>query len=120
MYHAELKGDVETASSVLKQASSLVDTNEFKTDFVYLEILKRNYDHAIQLRRRIWTPWVFCGKDLIIALMYHVQGKQEKAKSYFQKTYDLVYTLLNQYPDDFRMHAVTGIALAGLDETERL
>ena len=59
-------------------------------------------------------------KDLIIALMYHVQGKQEKAKSYFQKTYDLVYTLLNQYPDDFRMHAVTGIALAGLDETERL
>ena len=58
-------------------------------------------------------------KDLIIALMYHVQGKQEKAKSHFQKTYDLVYTLLNQYPDDFRMHTVTGIALAGLDETER-
>jgi len=40
MYYAELKGDLATATSVLKNASSLVDTNEFKPDFIYLEILK--------------------------------------------------------------------------------
>jgi adenylate cyclase len=125
MYYAELKGDVDSAGSVLERASSLVDTNEFKPDFVYFEILKGNYDHALQLSAKnmdsLGILWQFkiVPRDLIIALMYHVQGKQEKAKSYFQKTYDLTYPLLNQYPDDFRMHAVVGIALAGLDEKER-
>lgn len=125
MYYAELKGDVETASSVLKQASPLVDTNEFKPDFVYLEILRGNYDYALQLSEKnndsLGILWQFkiVPRDLIMALMYHVQGKQEKARSYFQKTYNLTYPLLLRYPDDFRMHAVTGIALAGLDEKER-
>ncbi|MEP6596335.1 MAG: tetratricopeptide repeat protein [Ginsengibacter sp.] len=125
MYYAELKGDLATAFSVLKNASSLVDTNKFEHEFVYLEILKGNYDNAIRLSTKntdtMGVLWQFkiVPNDLVIALIYHVQGRHDEAKFYFRKTYDLTFPLSKQYPDDFRVHAVLGIALAGLREKEK-
>jgi len=124
MYYAELKGDIATASSILKNASSLVDTSGYKPDFAYFEMLKGNYQDAILLTKKgidslglLWQ-FNFVPTDLTVALLYHAEGKDDLAKPYFRKAYDLVSRMNTRYPNDFRMHAALGVALAGLGKEE--
>lgn len=125
MYYAELKGDVSDAVDVLQNASSLVDTSAFGPDFVYLDILKGDYDNTVLLSADktdslgILWQYKIVPNELVVALMYHIQGKHDQAKIYFQKTYNRTFPLSQQFQADFRLHAVTGIALAGLDQIEQ-
>jgi tetratricopeptide (TPR) repeat protein len=125
MYYAELKGDISTASSILENASLLVDTSGFKSDFGYFESLKGNFENAIRYTKQdidslglLWQ-YKFFPSDLAIAIMYRVQGQDGEAKLYFQKSLGLTSRFVRQYPDDFRMHSAIGVALAGLGEREK-
>jgi TolB-like protein/class 3 adenylate cyclase len=125
MYYAELKGDVATASSILRNAAELVDTSQFASDFTYFEILKGNYDLVIQRtindldNTGLFMQYKLVPNALAVALMYHLQRKDEEAKVYFQKAYDVTTKLMNEYPDDFRLHGALGVALAGLGQKDK-
>jgi tetratricopeptide (TPR) repeat protein len=124
MYYAELKGDIASATSVLKNAAYFVDTSGFRPDFIYFETLKGNYDYVIQLTLPnsggIGLLWQYSvmPDDINLALMYQAKGKNQEAAHYFKKGYDLLLPLVNKYPDDFRLHASLGIALAGLGKKQ--
>jgi tetratricopeptide (TPR) repeat protein len=125
MYHAELKGDLDGATSILRNAGSLADTNELKSSLTYLNILKGNYNESIEVMLRskdslgILWQYRFSPNYLTIALLYRAQNKDDLAREYFERSYSISSRLVQQYPDDFRMHATLGIALAGLGNKEK-
>ncbi|MBS1656991.1 MAG: tetratricopeptide repeat protein [Bacteroidetes bacterium] len=124
MYFAELKGDVSSARRVLADATSLVDPAYFKSDIYYFQTLEAKYDSVLPglsndkaSLGRMWQ-FDFMPDALAAAMMYRIQGKDQTAKTYFQTAYDITSDLLKKYPDDFRLHATLGVALAGLGKKD--
>jgi adenylate cyclase len=125
MYYAELKGDVDKAQSVLDNATVLVDAKYFENDYFYFETLRGKYDSLVAVMAecpdslgRVWQ-YSFMPNSLATAMMCRLQGKEIMAKDYFRKAVGITSDLLKKYPDDFRLHAALGVALAGLGEKER-
>jgi adenylate cyclase len=125
MYYAELKGDVDKAQSVLDNATVLVDAKYFENDYFYFETLRGKYDSLVAVMAecpdslgRVWQ-YSFMPNSLATAMMCRLQGKEIMAMDYFRKAVGITSDLLKKYPDDFRLHAALGVALAGLGEKER-
>ncbi|MBK6484606.1 MAG: tetratricopeptide repeat protein [Chitinophagaceae bacterium] len=125
MYYAELKGDVDKAQAVLDNATVLVDAKYFENDYFYFETLRGKYDSLVAVMAecpdslgRVWQ-YSFMPNSLASAMMCRLQGKEVMAKYYFQKAVDITSALLKKFPDDFRLHAALGVALAGIGEKEK-
>ncbi|MBX7107007.1 MAG: hypothetical protein K1X61_00015 [Chitinophagales bacterium] len=124
MYYAELNGDVDRAQSILDDAAVLVDASHFRSDYWYFQTLRGNFDTLIAEMAdcedslgRMWQ-YSFMPNSLSAAMMCRLQGKDELAASYFRNAVKVTSDLLKAHPDDFRLHAALGVALAGLGEKE--
>ncbi|HYV90559.1 MAG TPA: adenylate/guanylate cyclase domain-containing protein [Chitinophagales bacterium] len=123
--YSDMKGDVAGASAVLEDAAAVVDTNLLKDVYIHLEMLKGNYEGAI--RRLLLYPdsiYILSQSKIVpaalpIAILYELKGDAAQSKVYFQKAQVIMMNLLQQYPDDFRVYASLGIAMAGLGEKEK-
>jgi tetratricopeptide (TPR) repeat protein len=123
--YSDLKGDVPSAFAVLHNAAEMVDTNLLRDVYIHLEMLQGNYDDAIH-HLLLFPDSIYILSQpkivpsaLPIAILYKLKGDEAKSKIYFQKAQDLMTNLLQKYPDDFRVHASLGIAMAGLGEKEK-
>jgi tetratricopeptide (TPR) repeat protein len=123
--YTDLKGDIASASRILSNASAFADTAEFNDLYIYIDMMKEKYKtaiHRLMLRSDSFftiSQLKVIPNALLIAIMYTNSGDNEKAKVYFKKSFDIISPLVQQYPDDFRMHATLGIALAGLGDKEK-
>lgn len=125
LLYSDLKGDLENASAVLREAAAIVDTSELMDVYIHIEMLKGNYDNAIH-RLLLYPDSIFILSPskvlpgvLLIAILNNLQGETAKSKIYFHKARDIIMNLLEQYPGDFRLHATLGIVMAGLGEKEK-
>jgi serine/threonine-protein kinase len=123
--YSDLKGNLRMAEDVLKSAGSFVDTTEFGSLRIYLEMLQGNYSSATR-RLSNWPDSMYTlsqgnvkTKAQMIAILLNNQGKKEEAKTYFGQSRDIISRLVQLHPEDFRMHAALGIAYAGLGEKEK-
>ena len=122
--YSDLRGDLRTPYIILHEAATVVDSNAFKDEYLYLDKLKGNYDVALQkLQIRAdsldqFNTYNVIPNAMIMAIMYNNMGDKVNSDKYFQRSLAIMLHLVEEYPDDYRMYSGLGIAYAGLNEKE--
>ncbi|MDX1393612.1 MAG: tetratricopeptide repeat protein [Gemmatimonadota bacterium] len=122
MVYARGMGRTERAREVLDELDVPLDT---QVDFAWLEVFltDRSFDEAIRfLEERSWDavrmqPWVW-PRTLYLGRLHRWLGQDERALPYFDSARSLLETELQELPEDHRLHAALGHALAGLGRRE--
>jgi serine/threonine-protein kinase len=64
------------------------------------------------------TATNFEPKDLLVALAHRVNGDHESARASFEAARVRIDSAMKELPDDWRLHAARGVALAGVGRRE--
>jgi adenylate cyclase len=122
---SDLKGDLETSKRIMKEAAHFTDTSELASYLIYLDMLRGDYGSAIhRLNNQKDSIYVLSQgsvkpNNLVLAILYNNQGNHVQAKTYFQKSLEMLDRLVKKSPEDFRMHSALGVAYAGLGQREK-
>jgi TolB-like protein/Tfp pilus assembly protein PilF len=118
------KGDInlaEKALSNIKDDSYLDDSENF---FIYLTILKRNYDKALnqlKVSKREYSDyyWGFIPNSQMIALVYKYKKEPELSNAYFDTSRIQLVKMIKKDPKDKRFRLALSISYSGLGNKER-
>ena len=124
--YIDWKGDTKTAEEIIKNSRS-VDEDYYNYDYsvsVYIDVLERNYDSAIQklmpLNRDTANELMgYTLKKLELGLLYRFKNEPGLSRAYFDSTRIQIEKMYRQNPMEIRLHCTLGVAYAGLGNREK-
>ena len=114
-----LNGDLARAEKMLKNIDSDDYVDIMLNLQVYIEILKRRYNEAVEDLVKHVKPYEngqfrFTPASQMIGLIYRYQNKPALSRQYFDSSRVILEKMLKDKPDDERLHSSLGITYAGL------
>lgn len=124
--YIDWKGDIKKASELIRNFKS-VDEDYFNYDYtvsVYIDVLNRDYDHAIKTLMPLnkdtndeLTGYTL--KKMELGLIYKFKNDLKKSRLYFDSTRIQIEKMYRENPLEERLHTTLGVAYAGLGNKER-
>jgi tetratricopeptide (TPR) repeat protein len=121
--HVRWRGDTEKAASILAEARQVVGledgTGEVASNSFRVGMLRREPREALQRldgeRRDVFSnQFYFLPVDLLRGEAHALAGESEKSRRAYEGARRLLEPLVAKTPEDSRLHASLGVALAGL------
>jgi serine/threonine protein kinase/TolB-like protein/Flp pilus assembly protein TadD len=118
--HVLWKGDLTEAQSILEIAPGAADeSRQFVGSQAEIYVVARNFDALIDLLERIQFDWfshqtTSFPKSLFLAEALQMKGDVQQAQTHYEAARAALEEALAERPNDYRIHASLGVALAGL------
>jgi serine/threonine-protein kinase len=120
-------GNTTRARAVIKEAEVATDLRDkpFNHFAFVLDVLDGEYQGAltrldsVRTEVAVYQQQVFAPTDLLRGHVYQLMGQTEKARDCFESARDVVLGLLEEDPNDYRLHSSLALAYAGLGEKAR-
>jgi tetratricopeptide (TPR) repeat protein len=122
--YLDWKGDTKLAWQTVKNIKDEEYLEFHPNIYIYLNILDRNYNDALNQLKSSKKEFENNGRRFIpnsqmIALIYRYMGKEELSKKYFDSSIVRIEKIIKTLPDDYRLPLSLSICYAGLDEKEK-
>ena len=118
------QGDLEEAQRVIESAPGAGDdSRQYVGNQLELYLVAGEFDSALDLLNRAEFDWyihqtVSVPKSLIAAEAHQMKGNGQEARAHFETARAVLEEALAERPNDYRLHASLGKALAGLGRKE--
>ena len=117
--HIYKTGVIEKGRQVLNNASKYVNREEFTWSFVHFDIYDGHYEEALERLASIQEEaykgaTVYTPKEAVVGLIYDLMGQSDQARTHYETARTLLEKMVQERPDDTRIHAELGEVYAHL------
>lgn len=119
--YIDWKGNTEMARQVVKNIKNNEYLEDYYNIFIYLDILDRNFNTALKELKSSKKEYAntfnkYIPNYLMIALLYNYKKEYNLSKAYFDSSKIKVEKMLQNNPDDYRLHLALSMSYAGMSK----